>query len=142
MIIVLNIEKRSIDGVACVCNLKRSRAYRPAHRQSPAPGERLWDDQRAPNPPASPRASGTTPCATGITAYLKNGGTLEKAAQMANHASTRTTDLVGTSPRVQVKGASACSDAFARMKHSGSFSAISLLQVLRLGINLPSAGPS
>jgi len=29
--------------------------------------------------------------ATGITAYLQNGGTLEKAAQMANHASTRTT---------------------------------------------------
>jgi len=30
--------------------------------------------------------------ATGIiTAYLKNGGTLEKAAAMANHASTRTT---------------------------------------------------
>jgi hypothetical protein len=26
-----------------------------------------------------------------ITAYLKNGGTLEKAAAMANHASTRTT---------------------------------------------------
>ena len=31
--------------------------------------------------------------ATGITAYLKNGGALEKAAQMANHASTRTTQL-------------------------------------------------
>jgi site-specific recombinase XerD len=31
--------------------------------------------------------------ATGITAYLKNGGTLEKAAQMANHASTRSTQL-------------------------------------------------
>ena len=31
--------------------------------------------------------------ATGITAYLKNDGTLEKAAQMANHASTRTTQL-------------------------------------------------
>jgi hypothetical protein len=31
--------------------------------------------------------------ATGISAYLKNGGTLEKAAQMANHASTRTTQL-------------------------------------------------
>jgi site-specific recombinase XerD len=29
--------------------------------------------------------------ATGVTAYLKNGGTLEKAAQMANHASTRST---------------------------------------------------
>ena len=32
--------------------------------------------------------------ATGITAYLKNGGTLEMAvAQMANHASTRTMQL-------------------------------------------------
>jgi site-specific recombinase XerD len=31
--------------------------------------------------------------ATGITAYLKNGGTLEKAASMANHASTRSTQL-------------------------------------------------
>jgi integrase len=31
--------------------------------------------------------------ATGITAYLKNGGTLEKAATMANRASTRTTRL-------------------------------------------------
>jgi site-specific recombinase XerD len=31
--------------------------------------------------------------ATGITAYLKNGGSLEKAASMANHASTRTTQL-------------------------------------------------
>jgi hypothetical protein len=28
-------------------------------------------------------------------AYLKNGGTLEKAAAMANHASTRTTQLYG-----------------------------------------------
>ncbi|TWA73712.1 phage integrase family protein [Azospirillum brasilense] len=31
--------------------------------------------------------------ATGITAYLANGGTLETAAAMANHASTRTTQL-------------------------------------------------
>jgi site-specific recombinase XerD len=31
--------------------------------------------------------------ATGVTAYLKNGGTLERAARMANHASTRTTQL-------------------------------------------------
>ena len=31
--------------------------------------------------------------ATGVTAYLKNDGTLERAAQMANHASTRTTQL-------------------------------------------------
>lgn len=31
--------------------------------------------------------------ATGVAAYLENGGTLERAAQMANHASTRTTQL-------------------------------------------------
>lgn len=31
--------------------------------------------------------------ATGITAYLTNGGTLERAAAMANHASMRTTQL-------------------------------------------------
>jgi len=31
--------------------------------------------------------------ATGITAYLKNCGTIENAAAMANHASTRTTQL-------------------------------------------------
>ena len=31
--------------------------------------------------------------ATGIAAYLKNGGTLEKAAAMGNHVSTRTTQL-------------------------------------------------
>ncbi len=31
--------------------------------------------------------------ATGITAYLANGGTLKNAAAMANHASTRTTQL-------------------------------------------------
>jgi hypothetical protein len=31
--------------------------------------------------------------ATGITAYLKNGGTLENAAATPNHASTRTTQL-------------------------------------------------
>lgn len=31
--------------------------------------------------------------ATGITAYLQNGGTLERAAAIANHASTRTTQL-------------------------------------------------
>lgn len=31
--------------------------------------------------------------AIGITAYLNKGGTLERAATMANHASTRTTQL-------------------------------------------------
>jgi hypothetical protein len=31
--------------------------------------------------------------ATGITAYMNNGGTLEKTANIANHFSTRTTQL-------------------------------------------------
>ena len=36
--------------------------------------------------------------ATGITTYLKNGGTLERAAMMANHASPRTTQLYDRRP--------------------------------------------
>jgi len=46
-----------------------------------------------PSPPASPPRSATTASGQGIAAYLKNGGTLENAATMANHASTRTTQL-------------------------------------------------
>lgn len=41
----------------------------------------------------STKISNHTFRATGITAYLKNGGTLERAAIMANHSSTRTTQL-------------------------------------------------
>jgi len=48
--------------------------------------------------------------ATGITAYLRNGGTLEKAAAMANHASTRTTQLYdrrhGEAPPPSLRNAS------------------------------------
>lgn len=36
--------------------------------------------------------------ATGITAYLNNGGDLEAAANMANHSSTRTTQLYNRRP--------------------------------------------
>jgi len=39
------------------------------------------------------RISNHTFRAIGITAYLRNGGTLEKAALIANHASPRTTQL-------------------------------------------------
>lgn len=39
------------------------------------------------------RISNHTFRATGITTYLKNGGTLERAAAIAHHASTRTTQL-------------------------------------------------
>jgi integrase len=41
----------------------------------------------------SPALGNHTFRVTRITAYLKNGGTLENAAAMANHASTRTTQL-------------------------------------------------
>ena len=44
--------------------------------------------------PASPPKSATTVFGgTGIATYLKNGGTLDKACDMANHADTRTTQL-------------------------------------------------
>jgi integrase len=49
-----------------------------------------WEPMR---PPIATKVGNHSFRATGITAYLKNGGTLEKAAQMANHASTRTTQL-------------------------------------------------
>ena len=68
--------------------------HRQAHPQGTAASERLCDD-----PPRAAAAGIATKLgnhsfrATGITAYLKNGGTLEKAAAMANHASARTTQL-------------------------------------------------
>jgi site-specific recombinase XerD len=49
--------------------------------------------RRAKSAGITTRASNHTFRATGVTAYLKNGGTLERSAQMANHASTRTTQL-------------------------------------------------
>jgi hypothetical protein len=75
------------------CSARSAEAL--AHpRAGSAAGERLCDD-----PPARrgcrDRNQAREPqlFATGITDYLKNGGTLEKAAAMASHASTRTTQL-------------------------------------------------
>jgi hypothetical protein len=42
--------------------------------------------------------------ATGITAYLKNGRAPEKAPQIANHASTRTTQLYDRGSRLRRLG--------------------------------------
>ena len=47
----------------------------------------------APGRPASQPKSATTPSAALALRLLENGGTLEKARQMAAHASTRTTQL-------------------------------------------------
>jgi integrase len=41
----------------------------------------------------SPETCNHTFRATRITEYMKNGGTIEKAAKIANHESTRTTGL-------------------------------------------------
>jgi len=60
--------------------LPQANAYQMIRRRAPAAG-------------IATRLGNHSFRATGITAYLKNGGTLEKAAQMANHASTRTTQL-------------------------------------------------
>jgi site-specific recombinase XerD len=40
-----------------------------------------------------PRISNHSFRATGITTYLTNGGTLERAQRLANHSSMRTTQL-------------------------------------------------
>jgi hypothetical protein len=53
----------------------------------------LRHDPRSKGAKITTKIGNHTFCATGITAYLKNSGTLEKAAAMANHASTRTTQL-------------------------------------------------
>lgn len=62
---------------------------RPLTRQD----ARVMVQRRAKDAGIKGRFGNHTFRATGITAYLKNGGTLEKAAAMANHASTRTTQL-------------------------------------------------
>ncbi len=49
--------------------------------------------RRAENAGVKTRIGNHTFRATGITAYLKNGGTLEYAQQIANHSSPRTTKL-------------------------------------------------
>ena len=65
-----------------------------ALEQSAAASERLCDDRPARHCCGIGTKRGNHSFrATGITAYLKNGGTLEKAAAMAYRASTRTTQL-------------------------------------------------
>jgi integrase/recombinase XerC len=65
-----------------------------AHPHGAATGERLCHDRRrAAAAGIATKLANHSFRATGITAYLKNGVTLEKAAAMANQASTRMTQL-------------------------------------------------
>lgn len=60
--------------------LAQSEAYRMIVRRCEAAG-------------ITTKAGNHTFRATGITAYLKVGGTMKRAAAMANHTNTRTTQL-------------------------------------------------
>ena len=62
---------------------------------NPLPQQNAWDmvNRRRTRAGIETKIGNHTFRAIGVTAYLKNGGTLEKAAQMANHASTGTTQL-------------------------------------------------
>ena len=68
-------------------------ADRATHHHATAAGERPRIRRRAAGAGIKTQVGNHTFRATGITAYLKNGGTLENAAAMTNHASTRTTQL-------------------------------------------------
>jgi hypothetical protein len=54
-----------------------------------------------------------------ITAYLQNGGTLEKAQQIANHESPRTTKLYDRSCRPALKSWGAGALVFMALKSCG-----------------------
>jgi len=71
----------------------RDRAAESRRRPNQGPVLALSDANRAAAAGIETKLGNHSFRATGITAYLKNGGTLEKAAAMANHASTRTTQL-------------------------------------------------
>jgi site-specific recombinase XerD len=78
------------------CYSRPTAACPVSSRATPCPGQRnayMMIQRRSKSAGIIPRMGNDTFRATGVTAYLKNGGTLEKAAQMANHASTRTTQL-------------------------------------------------
>ncbi len=63
--------------------------------RTPLPQANAWAmiNRRAKQAGINTKIGNHTFRATGITAYLMNGGTLEKAAAIANHSSTRTTQL-------------------------------------------------
>jgi hypothetical protein len=88
------IERARAEGRAAPRNPHDRPRHRPAHAHGAAAGERLCDDRR--RAAAAGIASAITVFGRpGSQPILKNGGTLEKAAAMANHASTRDLRPVG-----------------------------------------------
>ena len=89
-----------IDGAALACDPKALlfQSYSRATGQltgNPLPQANAYAmiQRRARAAGITTKIGNHTFRATGVTAYLKNGGTLERAAAMANHASIRTTQL-------------------------------------------------
>jgi site-specific recombinase XerD len=88
-----------IDGAGLVGEPKAllfqscSRAARLTGNPLPQANAYAMVQRRAKAAGVATRIGNHTFRATGIAAYLENGGALEKAARMANHASTRTTQL-------------------------------------------------
>jgi len=81
----------------------RRGARKPTGRQlsgRPLPQASAWQmlQRRAAQAGLDTAVCNHTFRATGITTYLKGGGTLENAATIANHASTRTTQLYDRRP--------------------------------------------
>jgi integrase len=71
---------------------------RLSRRPLPQPNADAMGQRRAAAAGIAVKIGNHTFRATGITAYLRNGRTLENAALMANHASTRTTQLYDRRP--------------------------------------------
>jgi site-specific recombinase XerD len=64
--------------------------------------------RRAARTDISTKAGNHTFRATGITTFLANGGSLENAQAMANHASTRTTHIGATMNLLSMKSSGLC----------------------------------
>lgn len=90
----------------CAIDAPRAPLFRTLARDTKRLGERPLTQpnafamvrRRAATAGIATRIGNHTFRATGITTYLKNGGTLENAARMAKHASTRTTQIYDRRP--------------------------------------------
>src|SRR5262249_51660449 len=87
-------------AAAGIASLTHSPLFRTQDRKRRLTGERLdrrealaMVKRRARNAGLGDRVCNHSFRATGITVYLQNGGTLEKAQQLAAHESPRTTKL-------------------------------------------------
>jgi hypothetical protein len=102
MLLVVESRNNPVD----VCDLIAHRSSMPWPRptaswcinqqlapQEPVPSSLLHSSLQSPSFGIETKIGNHSLRATGVTDYLKSGGTLEKAQAMANHSSPRTTKL-------------------------------------------------